>query len=136
MSKVFSIRYLPVEKIALFRLVSESIHLANGFDAMISDNQFCVVMSLTTRYLQDTMTRIIRLCIWTDLAAVAFLLIAALQSGQDIAGKAMVVLPVFHLVFFVALALFLLRMHFKIWALIMSALPAAVVAYLLFISFI
>ena len=82
------------------------------------------------------MIRIIRLCIWTDLAAVAFLLFAAFQSGQDIAGKAMVALPVFHIVLFVALAFFLLRMQFTIWALIMSALPAAVVGYLLFISFI
>jgi len=81
------------------------------------------------------MIQIIRLCICTDLAAVVFLVFAALQSGQDLAGKTLVVVPVFHLIFCVATAFFLLRMHFRVWALILSAFPAIVITYLLLISF-
>ena len=76
-----------------------------------------------------------RLCIYADLTAAVFLLFASLRSGQDLATKMFVIIPILHLIGCVSVALILLQRHRKMWALVMSGLPAVITTVLLAISF-
>ena len=69
-----------------------------------------------------------------DVIAALFLLAMLLNPNQDAAGKGMIFLPVILLLIFAGAALLLVHRKYHIAALIISAVPAILSLYILFLT--
>lgn len=77
------------------------------------------------------MEKIIWTCIILDVVAGLALFLAILSSGQDAAGKAMILLPILLLLIFAAVGYFLLKANHYTWAIVITGVPAAIVILIL-----
>lgn len=80
------------------------------------------------------MNWLVWICIGIDIAIALFLCYFFFSPNQDAAGKGMLALPVCLLLICTASAWFLLTRNYKIPAIIISAVPAVIAAYILFLS--
>lgn len=77
------------------------------------------------------MEKLIWICIIVDALAGIFLLFTSFSSGQDAAGRSMIVLPVILLIGLAVSAYFLLKSNHPGWALAVSGIPAIIVILIL-----
>ena len=69
-----------------------------------------------------------------DVIAALFLLVMLVNPNQDAAGKGMIFLPVILLLLFAGAALLLVHRKYHIAALVVSAVPAIISVYVLFLT--
>jgi hypothetical protein len=77
------------------------------------------------------MEKAIWICIVIDVLAAIILLFISFSSGQDAAGRAMIVLPIILLLVLAGIGYFLLKSNHSGWALSVSGIPAIVVILIL-----
>jgi hypothetical protein len=69
-----------------------------------------------------------------DVIAALFLLAMLLNPNQDAAGKGMIFLPVILLLLFAGAAVLLMNRKYHIAALVVSAVPAIIAVYMLYLT--
>jgi len=69
-----------------------------------------------------------------DVISALFLLVMLVNPNQDAAGKGMIFLPVILLLMFAGAAVLLMNRKYQIAALIISAVPAIISLYVLFLT--
>jgi hypothetical protein len=77
------------------------------------------------------MEKAIWISIVINAVAAIGLFIASMSSGQDAAGRSMIILPVFLLLLVAIVGYFLLRANYYGWALAVAGIPAAIVILIL-----
>jgi hypothetical protein len=80
------------------------------------------------------MERIIWIFMIIDIIAGILLFIISTRSGQDAAGRSMLLLPILLLVGLSIVGYFLLKADYKVLALIITGVPAIIVAIVLLIT--
>ena len=77
------------------------------------------------------MEKAVWISIVINVAVAIGLFIASMSSGQDAAGRSMIVLPIFLLLLAAVVGYFLLRSNYYGWALAVAGIPAAIVIIIL-----
>lgn len=82
-----------------------------------------------------TVEKLIWICIIVDVLASVALVLASMTSGQDAAGKAMLILPIILLLLMAIGAYLLKNANHNGWALTISGIPAVIVVVILLFTF-
>lgn len=74
------------------------------------------------------------ICIGINALAALFLVTVLFNPNQDAAGKSIIALPIIILLVCAAASFFLMNRHYKITAFTISAVPAVIAVYMLFLT--